>query len=106
MSSIPLTTLQANVDYGYAIAFTTYGTIGIKCWIYRGMYGEEVLETDVRPGGPQRHLPWVAARPPQDPSRGALGDAERAAPVGPEFPEVVSKRAVGIDTRAPEEAHV
>jgi small subunit ribosomal protein S3 len=52
--SIPLTTLQANVDYGYAIAFTTYGTIGIKCWIYRGMYGEEVLETDVRPGGPQR----------------------------------------------------
>jgi small subunit ribosomal protein S3 len=52
--SIPLTTLQANVDYGYAIAFTTYGTIGIKTWIYRGMYGEEVLETDVRPGGPQR----------------------------------------------------
>ncbi len=52
--SIPLTTLQANVDYGYAIAFTTYGTIGIKCWIYRGMYGEEVLETDVRPGGPMR----------------------------------------------------
>ena len=54
VGSIPLTTLQANVDYGYAIAFTTYGTIGIKCWIYRGMYGEEVLETDVRPGGPQR----------------------------------------------------
>jgi small subunit ribosomal protein S3 len=52
--SVPLTTLQANVDYGYAIAFTTYGTIGVKCWIYRGMYGEEVLETDVRPGGPMR----------------------------------------------------
>ena len=54
VGSIPLTTLQANVDYGYAIAFTTYGTIGIKCWIYRGMYGEEILETDVRPGGPMR----------------------------------------------------
>jgi len=52
--SVPLTTLQANVDYGYAIAFTTYGTIGVKVWIYRGMYGEEVLETDVRPGGPPR----------------------------------------------------
>ena len=52
--SVPLTTLQANVDYGYAIAFTTYGTIGVKCWIFRGMYGEEVLETDVRPGGPMR----------------------------------------------------
>jgi len=54
VGSIPLTTLQANVDYGYAIAYTTYGTIGIKCWIYRGMYGEEVLETDMRPGGPRR----------------------------------------------------
>lgn len=54
VGSVPLTTLQANVDYGYAIASTTYGVIGIKCWIYRGMYGEEVLETDVRPGGPQR----------------------------------------------------
>jgi len=54
VGSIPLTTLQANVDYGYAPAFTTYGAIGVKCWIYRGMYGEEVLETDVRPGGPLR----------------------------------------------------
>src|SRR5580658_8604512 len=52
--SVPLTTLQANVDYGYAIAFTTYGAIGVKVWIYRGMYGEEVQETDVRPGGPRR----------------------------------------------------
>lgn len=54
MGSIPLTTLQANVDYGYAIAFTTYGTIGVKTWIFRGMFGEEVLETDVRPGGGPR----------------------------------------------------
>ena len=51
VGSIPLTTLQANVDYGYAIAFTTYGAIGVKCWIFRGMYGEEVADTDVRPGG-------------------------------------------------------
>ncbi len=54
--SVPLTTLQADVSYGYAIAYTTYGTIGVKCWIYRGMYGDEslVAETDVRPGGPPR----------------------------------------------------
>jgi small subunit ribosomal protein S3 len=52
--SVPLTTLQANVDYGYAIAFTTYGTIGVKTWIYRGMFGETVDDTDVRPGGPLR----------------------------------------------------
>ena len=52
--SVPLTTLQADISYGYAIAYTTYGTIGVKVWIYRGLYGEEVLETDVRPGGPVR----------------------------------------------------
>ena len=54
VGSVPLTTLQANVDYGYAIACTTYGVIGVKVWVYRGMYGEEVLETDVRPGGALR----------------------------------------------------
>jgi small subunit ribosomal protein S3 len=54
IGSVPLTTLQADVNYGYAIAFTTYGAIGVKVWIYRGMYGEEVLETDVRPGGGPR----------------------------------------------------
>src|SRR6201996_4434253 len=52
--SVPLTTLQADVNYGYAIAFTSFGAIGVKTWIYRGMFGEEVLETDVRPGGPVR----------------------------------------------------
>ena len=52
--SVPLTTLQADVNYGYAIAFTTFGTIGVKVWIYRGLYGEEVQDTDVRPGGAPR----------------------------------------------------
>lgn len=52
--SVPLTTLQANIDYGYAVSFTTAGTVGVKVWIYRGMYGEEVLETENRPGGPPR----------------------------------------------------
>ncbi|MBX7259171.1 MAG: 30S ribosomal protein S3 [Candidatus Hydrogenedentes bacterium] len=32
--SVPLHTLRADVDYGFATAFTTYGTIGVKCWIY------------------------------------------------------------------------
>ena len=33
---IPLHTFRANVDYGFAQAFTTYGTIGVKVWIYKG----------------------------------------------------------------------
>ena len=36
MSSIPLHTLRANIDYGTAEAHTTYGCIGIKVWIYKG----------------------------------------------------------------------
>lgn len=40
--SIPLHTLQAHVDYGYSISKTTYGTIGVKVWLYKGRYGEEV----------------------------------------------------------------
>ncbi len=33
---LPLQTLRANIDFGEATAFTTYGTIGIKVWIYKG----------------------------------------------------------------------
>jgi small subunit ribosomal protein S3 len=33
---LPLHTLRADVDYGFAEANTTFGVIGVKCWIYRG----------------------------------------------------------------------
>ena len=39
--NIPLQTLRADIDYGFAEADTTYGKIGVKVWIYRG----EVLPT-------------------------------------------------------------
>jgi small subunit ribosomal protein S3 len=34
--SVPLHTLRANIDYGVALARTTYGIIGVKVWIYHG----------------------------------------------------------------------
>ncbi len=34
--SIPLQTLRADIDYGFAEAHTTFGVLGIKCWIYKG----------------------------------------------------------------------
>lgn len=40
LGAIPLQTLQANVDYGFARSFTTYGVIGVKVWVYNGMYSE------------------------------------------------------------------
>lgn len=42
--TIPLQTLRADIDYGFAEAATTYGRIGIKVWIYKG----EVLTTTLR----------------------------------------------------------
>ena len=34
--SIPLQTLRANIDYGFAEAKTTYGRLGVKVWVYKG----------------------------------------------------------------------
>ncbi len=41
--SIPLHTLDANVDYASCEARTTYGKIGIKVWIFKGKFGEEIV---------------------------------------------------------------
>lgn len=35
--SLPLATLRADIDFAKATAYTTYGTVGIKVWIYKGM---------------------------------------------------------------------
>jgi len=34
---VPLHTLRADIEYGFAESKTTYGIIGVKCWIYKGM---------------------------------------------------------------------
>ena len=39
---LPLQTLRANIDYGEATAFTTFGTVGVKTWIYKG----EIFNTE------------------------------------------------------------
>ncbi len=49
--SVPLHTLTADVDYGLAEAQTTYGVIGIKVWINRGVIGEELPEPQRGRGG-------------------------------------------------------
>jgi small subunit ribosomal protein S3 len=46
LGALPLSTLQANIDYGFAEARTTYGVIGVKTWIYKGEYGEEARGRD------------------------------------------------------------
>lgn len=52
---VPLHTLRADIDYGFAEASTTYGNIGVKCWVYKGDVigdGEEPVATT-----PREHKP-------------------------------------------------
>src|SRR3977135_686749 len=60
---VPLHTLKADIDYGFSEAKTTYGVIGVKCWVYRGdrlAHGEApgvqapTQEEDRRPRRPAR----------------------------------------------------
>lgn len=51
--TIPLQTLRADIDYGFAEAKTTYGRIGIKVWIYKGEVLPEVKKTNRKEGGEQ-----------------------------------------------------
>ena len=46
--TIPLQTLRADIDYGFAEAATTYGRIGVKVWIYKGEVLTQTLRTTPR----------------------------------------------------------
>jgi small subunit ribosomal protein S3 len=48
LGSIPLSTLQANVDYALAESRTTYGIIGVKVWVYKGMFGDHEDDNSVQ----------------------------------------------------------
>ena len=44
---VPLHTLRADIDYGFAEALTTYGIIGIKTWIFKGeVFGDQQAQAD------------------------------------------------------------
>jgi small subunit ribosomal protein S3 len=66
---LPLHTLRADIDYGFTEAHTTYGVIGIKCWVYKG---------EILPGQRKsmRNEP-EARRPPQRRDRDRDRDRDR-----------------------------
>ncbi len=80
---VPLHTLRANIDFGRATANTTFGAIGVKCWIYKD-----------QPAAPKR-LAAVAD--------GAVPIAELIAPQ-PEAPEVLAEAQPAIHVVAAEPA--
>lgn len=60
---IPLHTLRTPIDYGFAEAHTTYGIIGIKCWICRG---DNAAANEVKEGEQQPRRERRERRGPQD----------------------------------------
>jgi len=92
LGSIPLHTLDANVDYAVTTSRTTYGAIGVKVWIYRGKFGEEVSLDQRR----RRRRPPRRVGPP---ARG-----REATAAGPPEKEQVSGEAPVLESPVPSEA--
>jgi small subunit ribosomal protein S3 len=81
---LPLHTLRADLDYGFAQAYTTYGVIGIKCWTYKG----EILDggrRDSLRNEPEPRRPLRDRRDRGD--RGERGERRSPAPFAPPAPE-------------------
>ncbi len=85
---VPLHTLRADVDFGIAEANTTFGTIGVKAWIYRGDIVPEIRRPDI--AEPENGLPL----PPVPP-------AETVSPASPASPASASASAAEMASPAP-----
>ncbi len=74
--TIPLQTLRADIDYGFAEAATTYGRIGVKVWIYAGeVLGEVRSDRPRNPRQPRRdNRDRRDARAPRSDNRPPRGD--------------------------------
>jgi small subunit ribosomal protein S3 len=94
---LPLHTLRADIDYGFSEAHTTYGVIGVKCWVYKG---------EILPGGPRKGLrnepePRRAPRPERR-DRDRDRDRDRAPrPVAPALEHGAVQGAPAERTAAP-----
>ena len=76
---LPLHTLRADLDYGFAQAYTTYGVIGIKCWTYKGEIIEGARRDSLRNDPEPRRQPSLRDRRERRPPAPApLGQTEPA----------------------------
>jgi small subunit ribosomal protein S3 len=93
---VPLHTLRADIDYGFSEAKTTYGVIGIKCWVYKG---------EVMAKGEQPAAAPVPAADELAPAKTVKKLAARPVPVAAEEkPEPVAAPAAVSDAGAAEAA--
>jgi small subunit ribosomal protein S3 len=88
---VPLHTLRADIDYAHVEAFTTFGRIGVKVWIYKG----EVLPDQTREQRPERPLGERATfRDRRNDRRGGRGR-------GPAAPGTAGRREEGAPLASP-----
>ncbi len=80
MGKVPLHTLRADIDYGVATAFTLYGAIGVKVWIYKG----EVLPDRQRQELGRRREADMPSDRPRRSDRPDRGDRRPAQPASSE----------------------
>ena len=75
--TIPLQTLRADIDYGFAEAATTYGRIGVKVWIYKGEVLTQALRTTPRTLDTSKPYQERRDRPRRDRRDGDRRDGDR-----------------------------
>jgi small subunit ribosomal protein S3 len=100
LGSIPLHTLDANVDYATATAHTTYGTIGVKVWIYKGKFGEEVEA--IRPAMPHRRGRRPFGKPAESAAQNSVKPDNKISgkkPSAENTPENVSENTAATDNK-------
>jgi small subunit ribosomal protein S3 len=79
---VPLHTLRADIDYGFSEAATTYGIIGVKCWVYKG----DTLGRNDAPVSTEKEAAPTGDREDRKPRRGPPGAKPGGGPGGPRTP--------------------
>jgi small subunit ribosomal protein S3 len=96
---VPLHTLRANIDFGRATAKTTFGAIGVKCWIYKDMVSPQQRRMAVTgDGAPIGEV--IAPQPEIVEAPVAVAIPEVAAPVAEPVEAAVAEPATAAPRRA------
>ncbi len=92
---LPLHTLRADIDYGFSQAYTTYGVIGVKCWIYKGEILDDSWHPALKLEPEPRRLPRRERRPRQEPQAPPVSAAPPEGAPPPVQPPPAPKRTAG-----------
>src|SRR5450755_1195425 len=94
---LPLHTLRADLDYGFAQAYTTYGVIGVKCWTYKGEIIEGQTRRDSLRNDPEpRRPPLRDRRERRPPAPAPIAQVEPPAPAVQPAPDLGSGKSTPI----------